>query len=177
MSEHQPDTQKKCQGCGGAVDPAAKYCPFCGATLNAATTTPAAIIQDKCPNCGEPRLGKFCAYCGYQFFAEIEIPVPMKSSSSESGKPTTSSGSEAGGAAVPSSTTQRSQRPVNRISAGVLALLLGTIGAQKFYMGKRGAGIACIIFCWTLVPTIIGICEGVLFLTATDEEFRERYLK
>ncbi len=177
MSEPQREIQKKCQGCGGAVEPTAKYCPFCGAELITATETSPSILKDKCPNCGEPRLGKYCAYCGYQFFAEIEVPVPMKSASSESGKQSEDPDLKKSGIAVPSSTTLGTSRSINRITAGLLALLLGTIGAQKFYMGKRGAGIACIIFCWTLVPTIVGICEGVLFLTATDQEFRERYLK
>ena len=35
----------------------------------------------------------------------------------------------------------------NRVAAGVLAILLGGIGAHKFYLGQSGQGILYLLFC------------------------------
>lgn len=60
----------------------------------------------------------------------------------------------------------------NRVTAGILAILIGGFGIHKFYLGKTGEGILYILFCWTGIPAIIGLIEGVLYLTQSDEEFR-----
>ncbi|MFC0215540.1 TM2 domain-containing protein [Paenibacillus chartarius] len=59
----------------------------------------------------------------------------------------------------------------NRITAAILALLLGGLGAHKFYLGKIGLGIVYLIFCWTWIPTIIGFIEGIIYLVNSDESF------
>ena len=63
----------------------------------------------------------------------------------------------------------------SRVTAGVLAILLGGLGVHKFYLGK--AGIAClyILFCWSFIPAIIGIVEGILYLTMDDESFKAKF--
>lgn len=63
----------------------------------------------------------------------------------------------------------------SRVTAGILAILLGGLGVHKFYLGK--AGIAClyILFCWTFIPAIIGIVEGIIYLTMDDESFSNKY--
>ncbi len=57
------------------------------------------------------------------------------------------------------------ERKVNKIIYAVLTILLGTIGINKFYAGKVKAGILNIIFCWTLIPTILSIAEFITVLT------------
>jgi len=42
----------------------------------------------------------------------------------------------------------------------LLALFLGGIGAHKFYLGKTGAGILYLLFCWTFVPALIALFEA-----------------
>lgn len=64
-----------------------------------------------------------------------------------------------------------------KLVAGLFALLLGGIGIHKFYLGKIGQGILYILFCWTGIPSIIGLIEGILYLTMSDEEFNEKYCK
>jgi len=59
----------------------------------------------------------------------------------------------------------------SRVTAGVLGILLGGIGIHKFYLGKPGLGVVYILFCWTYVPTIIGLVEGIIYLTQNDQEF------
>lgn len=43
------------------------------------------------------------------------------------------------------------------LTAGLLAIFLGGIGVHKFYLGKQGEGIFYVVFCWTLIPLIIGV--------------------
>jgi TM2 domain-containing membrane protein YozV len=59
----------------------------------------------------------------------------------------------------------------SRVTAGVLGILIGGLGIHKFYLGKVGLGIVYILFCWTYVPAIIGLVEGIIYLTQTDEAF------
>ena len=63
----------------------------------------------------------------------------------------------------------------SRIIAGILAILLGDFGIHKFYLGKIGPGIVYLIFCWTGIPAIIGLVEGILYLLMKDEEFAQKY--
>ncbi len=58
--------------------------------------------------------------------------------------------------------------------AGILAILLGSVGAHKFYMGKYGMGILYLLFCTTYIPAIIGIVEGIMYLTESEEKFESR---
>ena len=59
----------------------------------------------------------------------------------------------------------------NRITAGVLAIVLGGLGIHKFYLGKIGQGILMLLFAWTGIPGIIGLIQGIIYLTEGDEEF------
>jgi len=63
----------------------------------------------------------------------------------------------------------------SRITAGILAILLGDFGIHKFYLGKIGQGIVYLIFCWTGIPAIIGLVEGILYMLMKDEEFAQKY--
>lgn len=63
----------------------------------------------------------------------------------------------------------------NRIVAAILAILLGGLGTHKFYLGKAGWGILYFIFSWTFIPAILGLFEGIIYLTMSDSEFQEKY--
>lgn len=63
----------------------------------------------------------------------------------------------------------------DRTTAGLLAILLGGIGVHKFYMGDTGMGILYLVFCWTFIPAIVGLIEGIIYLTKSDEEFQQTY--
>jgi len=56
-------------------------------------------------------------------------------------------------------------KKVNKVVYAILTLLFGTIGINKFYAGKVKAGILNILFCWTLVPTILSVAEFITVLT------------
>jgi TM2 domain-containing membrane protein YozV len=63
-----------------------------------------------------------------------------------------------------------------RIVAALLAILLGSFGAHKFYLGNNKLGVIYLCFFWTGIPGIIGIIEGVIYLTKDDDEFRRQYM-
>jgi TM2 domain-containing membrane protein YozV/ribosomal protein L40E len=63
----------------------------------------------------------------------------------------------------------------SKIAAGLFALLLGGIGVHKFYLGRAGVGILYLLFCWTFIPAIIALVEGIIYLTMSDENFAEKY--
>ncbi|MFZ3590053.1 TM2 domain-containing protein [Bacillus sp. DJP31] len=63
----------------------------------------------------------------------------------------------------------------SKIVAGILGILLGSLGAHKFYLGKIGMGLLYLIFSWTGIPGIIGLIEGILYLVKSDEEFHAKY--
>jgi TM2 domain-containing membrane protein YozV/ribosomal protein L40E len=64
-----------------------------------------------------------------------------------------------------------------RIAAALFAILLGTFGVHKFYLGKIGMGILYLLFFWTVIPTIVGVIEGIIYLTKSDDAFEEQYRK
>ena len=62
----------------------------------------------------------------------------------------------------------------NRVAAAILAIFLGDLGIHKFYMGKIGQGILYLVFCWTGIPAIVGIIEGIIYLCDSDTTFAKR---
>ena len=63
----------------------------------------------------------------------------------------------------------------SKIVAGVLGILLGGLGAHKFYLGKIGRGILCILFSWTGIPCIVGVIEGIIYLVSDEKTFLTKY--
>ena len=59
-------------------------------------------------------------------------------------------------------------------TAAILNILLGDFGVGHFYTGQTLRGVLDIIFCWTGIPAIIGIVEGIIWLTDTEEEWAAR---
>lgn len=59
--------------------------------------------------------------------------------------------------------------------AAALAIFLGTIGAHRFYLGSYGMGLLYLVFCWTGIPTIAGIIEGLVYLGTDDTAFELKH--
>ena len=62
-----------------------------------------------------------------------------------------------------------------KLPAALFAILLGSFGVHKFYLESWGWGILYLLFCWSGIPTILGVVEGILFLTMDDFTFNQRY--
>ena len=71
----------------------------------------------------------------------------------------------------------KSSEESKRVIAGILAILFGSLGVHKFVLGYTKEGIIQIIL--TVVScgilSIIGLIEGIIYLTKTDEEFVYMY--
>jgi TM2 domain-containing membrane protein YozV len=67
------------------------------------------------------------------------------------------------------------REPKNRPLAIVLALLLGSFGIHRFYVGPISWGIAYLIFFWTGIPGILAWLEAIYWLTRSDVEWAQKY--
>lgn len=82
-------------------------------------------------------------------------------------------------------------RANNKIAAGICGILLGGLGVHKFILGYTNAGIIMlavsiggallgIFLCFPFVAAwamgLIGIIEGIIYLTKSDEEFVRTYV-
>ncbi|HQW70083.1 MAG TPA: TM2 domain-containing protein [Flavobacterium sp.] len=61
--------------------------------------------------------------------------------------------------------------------AGIFALLLGSLGIHKFYLGYTQEGVIQIVISVVTcgIGGIIPFIEGILYLVKSDEEFYQTY--
>ncbi|HZJ20760.1 MAG TPA: NINE protein [Pricia sp.] len=76
-----------------------------------------------------------------------------------------------------------------RILAGILAIIFGSLGVHKFILGYQKEGIILLVatiagyatMCFVIggfivmATVVIGVIEGIIYLTKTDEEFYNTY--
>ncbi|MGN6507720.1 MAG: TM2 domain-containing protein [Tepidisphaeraceae bacterium] len=69
-----------------------------------------------------------------------------------------------------------------KIAAGILGILLGSLGVHKFVLGYTSEGIIMLLVslltCGVggFVMHIIGLIEGIIYLTKSDEQFYQEYV-
>ncbi|ELZ04241.1 TM2 domain-containing protein [Natrialba aegyptia] len=135
-----------------------KHCSNCGEQLDdGADVCPSCGVDQTRPLDGGPdRSGgeKYCVECGERINAQAEICPEC-------------------GVRQPS--YRGSGVDSDRLAASILALLLGTLGAHKFYQGNVKLGVIYLCFFWTGIPGLLGIVEGILMLVADDIEYEEKY--
>jgi TM2 domain-containing membrane protein YozV len=65
-----------------------------------------------------------------------------------------------------------------KILAGVLGILFGSLGIHRFVLGDIGGGFLRILI--TIITcgfgSLIGLIEGIIYLTKSDEEFVATYI-
>lgn len=74
----------------------------------------------------------------------------------------------------------------NKIAAGVLGILLGSLGIHKFILGYTKEGIIMLVVTLIVgtitfglgagIMGIIGLIEGIIYLTRSDEDFVRTYV-
>ena len=71
-----------------------------------------------------------------------------------------------------------------KLLAGILAILFGWLGVHKFILGYQKEGIIMAVvgvLGWflcgipTMLVSIVGLIEGIMYLTKSDEEFYNTY--
>ena len=109
--------------------------------------------------------GNFCSHCG-------NAVSPMAVACPQCGHPVVSQQTTGQPLANPYAPAK------SRVTAGILGILLGGLGVHKFYLGKVGPGVVhlliFVIFFWTLIPTIVGLVEGIIYLTQSDQDFANK---
>ncbi len=108
----------------------------------------------------ETNLGPNANAGGTTWIEPAQYPVPM-------GQPGPYA-QPVGGAPIPDNSR-------NKVTAGLLAILLGGIGAHKFYLGQHAQGVLYLVFFWTGIPAIIGLIEGITYLGMSDVSFVQKY--
>ncbi|HKK19284.1 MAG TPA: TM2 domain-containing protein [Opitutales bacterium] len=89
---------------------------------------------------------------------------------------------------VPQQTAAPASKPAGaekKIVAGILAILIGSLGIHKFVLGYTKEGVimllvtilGAIIFVGPMIMWIIGLIEGIMYLTKSDEEFVATYIE
>jgi TM2 domain-containing membrane protein YozV len=69
-----------------------------------------------------------------------------------------------------------------KIPAGILAILLGSLGIHKFYLGYTKEGVIMLLVSvltlglGAFVMSIIGLIEGIVYLTKPDDQFAATYV-
>lgn len=69
-----------------------------------------------------------------------------------------------------------------KILAGLLGIFLGAFGIHKFVLGYQKEGIIMLVITLVtcgfgaMVTSIIGLIEGIMYITKTDEEFVNTYI-
>lgn len=63
----------------------------------------------------------------------------------------------------------------SRITAALLAIFLGGLGIHKFYLGQSGVGIIYLLFCWTLIPSLLALIDFIVLITMSDSSFNQMY--
>jgi TM2 domain-containing membrane protein YozV len=70
-----------------------------------------------------------------------------------------------------------------RVAAGLLGILLGALGIHKFYLGYSKEGVVALLISLltcgigACIMSVIGLIEGIIYLTKTDEEFARLYVQ
>ena len=136
-----------CRNCGNQVDDKAVVCLKCGARPTDGTA--------HCQACGQQTQpgAIVCVHCG----AQLAV-----------------------------SSTERKAAADKKLVAGICGILLGSLGVHKFILGYTTPGIVMLLV--TLVGgfitcgiapifvAIVGLIEGIIYLTKSDEEFIRTYI-
>ncbi|MCH2126329.1 MAG: TM2 domain-containing protein [Pirellulaceae bacterium] len=64
-----------------------------------------------------------------------------------------------------------------RVIAGVLGILLGSLAVHRFVLGDTKGGLIRILINVVTcgVGSVIGLIEGIIYLTKSEEEFVQTY--
>lgn len=121
---------------------------------------------------------RYCTKCGAindemaQYCTNCQTPLASVSSGSSGYQPMQS--------AHPGAMTDwKALGADKKIVAGILGILVGSLGVHKFVLGYTTEGIIQIVISvFTCgIGGIIGLIEGIIYLTKSDEDFVRTYIQ
>ncbi len=140
--------------------PSMKYCHACAANIDAHAPV--------CPNCGVQQQGPAAPYPGQQYPNQ---PYPGQYPN------------QPYPGQYPAPVDPAYQQAVgNKIAAGLCGILIGAFGIHKFLLGFTNAGVVMLLVSlltcgFGAIPMgIIGLIEGIIYLTKSDQEFYQIYV-
>lgn len=78
-------------------------------------------------------------------------------------------------AATPTAVGPGGGEAKDRTVAGILAILLGSLGIHHFYLGNTTMGIIYIVLACVGVSPVLGLVDGIIYLTKPDDQFQRNY--
>lgn len=137
------------------ADPDLFPCPICGEELKPGVKKCRHChewIERNCEGCNTPIRGVFaargiCAECA----TARSMPV----------------------VAPPQGAMVRQRK--SKLTAIVLAGLVGGVGVHRFYLGRPTSGFFYLVFCWTMIPALLALCEVVRLAFMDDGTFQAKY--
>lgn len=73
----------------------------------------------------------------------------------------------------------QSEAGSKKLMAGLLGILLGSFGAHRFVLGDTKGGLIrlaiSVVTCG--MGGVIGLIEGIIYITKSDEDFERIYIK
>lgn len=71
--------------------------------------------------------------------------------------------------------TQAPKKQKNKGTAILLALLLGSFGGHRFYLGQTNRGITYLLFFWILIPFVASLIDTIVFAAMPPDKFNSYY--
>ncbi|HED05103.1 MAG TPA: NINE protein [Ignavibacteria bacterium] len=71
--------------------------------------------------------------------------------------------------------TKSGKKHRNISLARFVSFFFGTFGFQKFYLGQTKKGILSIMFCWTFIPSFIGLIDFIKLISINEESFNIKF--
>ena len=172
---------KYCGQCGSPVEPNAVICELCGNSVNPAVTSGQFAQQPYGQQqafgqqpYGQPRTFGQQPYAQPRTFGQQPFGQPQQFGQQPFGQNAGTSFRQAPLNGVPTVRATPVYTPAeqkSRVTAGILGILLGFLGAHNFYIGNSSKGVAQLLMtmfsCGTLaaISWIWGAIEGILILT------------
>ncbi|MDB4759842.1 GYF domain-containing protein [bacterium] len=150
-----------------ALEPAplsSKPCPFCQQLISS--------VAVKCQHC-QSMLNNFCSNCGTQCGANQAVCLNCGTSIESNANETVVIAQPS--VVQPNVNVAYVQGHYNKSTAAILALLIGGLGAHKFYHGSIGWGIMYLVFCPTFIPAIVSLIEAIVYLSMPQADYDSRY--